>query len=116
MCIRDSFVCETMPNPTISTITNNHDTSVLENSISNSQFKTIQFLTTKSIVPNVNFKSTVESFTITVIGQKNKSKIIDAKGTDNLQEILNVNTGDKVILTNIKIKIEGELDLSLIHI
>ncbi len=106
----DYFDCETLPNPKAFAISNKLDTFAFENSMPISQYRTIQFLTTKSVVPSVSYKSTVENFTITIIGQKNKVATFKVKGSENLQTILKVNVGDKIIFSNIKIKIDGELE------
>ncbi len=106
----DYFDCEILPNPKAFAISNKLDTFAFENSMPLGQYKTVQFLTTKSVVPSVTYKSTVENFTVTIVGQKNKVATFKVKGSDNLQTIVKVNIGDKIIFSNIKIKIDGEID------
>ncbi|UAY51196.1 GldM family protein [Ferruginibacter albus] len=103
----DYFDCVPMPDPAIAIISSDHDTSMLKNLLSVQQVKSIQFLTTKAAVPDVLFNASVRSFTITTVRQ-NKSTVLNVKGTDNLQSILKPAIGDKIIFTNIKIKVEGE--------
>ena len=95
----DYFDCERMPNPKVFAISSKLDTFDIENSMPFRQFKTIEFLTAKSIVLSLRYKSTLESFKVTIIRLTNKIDEYDLKGNDNLQNYIEVNVGDRIIIS-----------------